>query len=314
MTMTDTHAFGKVALLYGGQSAERPVSLQTGAAVLAALQRKGVEVTAFDYNPTTLASLIAGRFDRVFIALHGRGGEDGQVQGALQSVGLPYTGSGVLGSALAMDKWRTKLVWQALGIKTPRYQLLHAGSDLAATVQDLGLPLIIKPAAEGSTIGLTKVTDAAAMTAAYEAAAGCGSDVLAEQFVAGPEFTASILGGVALPLIRIEARSGLYDYAAKYERDDTQYICPAGLTPERERAIQNAALQAFAALGCSGWGRVDVMLGTDDVAYFLEANTVPGMTSHSLVPMAAKAAGMGFDDLVLRILATSMPAPGGEIC
>ncbi len=306
--MLEPKDFGRVALLYGGTSAEREVSLLTGGAVLAAMQRKRVEVVPFDFSSGTLLQLANDKFDRVFIALHGRGGEDGQVQGALQTMGLPYTGSGILGSALAMDKWRTKLLWQACSVNTPNYRILQEDSDFTPVVRALGLPLIVKPAAEGSTIGLTKVTEASAMGEAYARAAACNSAVLAEEFISGYEYTASILKGQCLPLVRIQPKGDLYDYEAKYNRDDTQYFCPAGLAEDQERILQAEATHAFSVLGCSGWGRVDLIVDQKSgKPHFLEANTVPGMTSHSLVPMAARAAGIEFDDLVLRILETSMP-------
>jgi D-alanine-D-alanine ligase len=294
--------FGKVAVLMGGRSAEREISLMSGNAVLAALKRKGVDAHAFDTRDRDLHELRSQGFDRVFIALHGRYGEDGTVQGALELMGIPYTGSGVMASSLAMDKWRTKLVWIAAGISTPRFQMLEAGSDFKAVANDLGLPLIVKPSREGSTIGLTKVTRVQDVEAAYQKAAQHDEMVLAEEFIAGVEVTASILGEQALPLIRIEAPGGSYDYQAKYFSDETRYFCPSGLPPALESRIQALALKASRILGCQGWGRVDVMLNAKDEPFLLEANTVPGMTGHSLVPMAAKVAGIQFDDLVVRIL------------
>jgi D-alanine-D-alanine ligase len=296
----------------GGTSAEREISLQTGNAVLAALQRKDVDADGLDFDRQALSSLNRGDFDRVFIALHGRGGEDGQIQGALDSMGVPYTGSGVLGSALAMDKWRTKMVWQACGISTPRYALLTAASDFDAIERELELPLIVKPAVEGSSIGFSKVEQAGGIRAAYTHAARYSDSVIAEAFISGMELSASILGTEALPLIRIVPAGGLYDYEAKYNRDDTQYFCPCGLPEDQEYALQREALRAFTVLGCHGWGRVDILLGPDGkTPYFLEANTVPGMTSHSLVPMAAKVRGIGFDELVIEILKTSLRSVSG---
>jgi D-alanine-D-alanine ligase len=289
-------AFGKVAVLLGGSS------LMSGTAVLAALKRQGVDAHAFDTGERSLSELAASRFDRAFVALHGRYGEDGTVQGALELMQIPYTGSGVMACALAMDKWRTKLVWLAAGIPTPSFEMLTASSDLGSVVQSLGLPLIVKPAREGSTIGLTKVTRAADMAAAYAKAAEHDALVIAEQFIAGPEVTASILDGEALPLIRIEAPGGNYDYNAKYFSEETRYLCPSGLAPALEGRVQSLCLDAFRVIGCRGWGRVDVMLDAENRPWLLEANTVPGMTGHSLVPMAAKAAGIDFDSLVLRIL------------
>jgi len=294
--------YGKVAVLFGGRSAEREVSLKSGGMVLRALQGRGVDAHAFDPRERDLAALIAGRFDRVFIALHGRYGEDGTIQGALELLGIPYTGSGVLASALAMDKWRTKLVWQSAGIPTPRYELLGAHSDLAAVVARLGLPLMVKPANEGSSIGMSKVRAAGAMEEAYALAANYDSVVLAEQFIEGIELTAGVLGGEALPLIKLETPRDFYDYAAKYLADDTRYIIPCGLAPEAEAAVQRQVLAAFAALGCRGWGRVDLMLDAAGRPWFIEVNTSPGMTDHSLVPMAARHIGLSFEDLVLRIL------------
>lgn len=294
--------FGKVAVLLGGRSAERAISLESGKAVLDGLRRRGVNAHPFDPAEQPMEALRQQEFNRVHIALHGRYGEDGTVQGALELMGLPYTGSGVMASALAMDKWRTKLLWQATGINTPRHLLLNPQSDFDAVVKELGLPLIVKPSREGSTIGLTKVTTATDMLKAYESAAKHDMMVLAEQFIDGPELTVAILGETALPLVRIQTASGLYDYQAKYISGDTRYFCPSGLSAAEEDAIQLQALQAHKVLGCEGWGRVDVMLDKSGKPYFLETNTSPGMTDHSLVPMAAKAAGISFEDLVLRIL------------
>jgi D-alanine-D-alanine ligase len=286
----------------GGRSAEREISLMSGNAVLAALKRKAVDAHAFDTRDRDLHELRSQGFDRVFVALHGRYGEDGTVQGALELMGIPYTGSGVMASSLAMDKWRTKLVWIAASIPTPRFVMLEAGSDFKAVANDLGLPLIVKPSREGSTIGLTKVTRAQDVETAYRKAEEYDDMVLAEEFIAGAEVTASILGEQALPLIRIEAPGGSYDYQAKYFSDETRYFCPSGLPPAQESRIQALALRASRILDCRGWGRVDVMLDAKGEPYLLEANTVPGMTGHSLVPMAAKVAGITFDDLVVRIL------------
>ena len=295
-------AFGKVAVLLGGRSAEREVSLRSGTMVLNALRSRGVDAHPFDPQERDLAALIAEKFDRVFIMLHGRYGEDGTIQGALELLGIPYTGSGVLASALAMDKWRSKLVWQAAGTPTPRYELLDAHSDLKAVAARLSLPLMIKPANEGSSIGMSKVRAASALEEAYTLAANYDAVVLAEQFIEGVELTAGVLGGQALPLIRLETPREFYDYAAKYEASDTRYIIPCGLAAEAERAIQAQVLAAFGALGCRGWGRVDLMLDAAGKPWFIEVNTSPGMTDHSLVPMAARHAGLAFEDLVLRIL------------
>jgi D-alanine-D-alanine ligase len=294
--------FGRVGVLFGGRSAEREVSLKSGSMVLAALQRKGVDAHAFDPRDHGLDELFRARFDRVFIALHGRYGEDGTLQGALELAGIPYTGSGVLASALAMDKWRTKLVWQAAGVPTPRYELLSADDDFAAVARRLGLPIMVKPANEGSSIGMSKVRRAEALEEAYALAANYDPLVIAEQFIDGPELTAGVLGRDALPLIRLETPRDFYDYEAKYVADDTRYICPCGLPADAERAIQRAVVRAFDVLGCRGWGRVDLMLDRAGSPYFLEVNTSPGMTDHSLVPMAARAAGLSFDDLCVRIL------------
>ncbi|MEO6563590.1 MAG: D-alanine--D-alanine ligase [Nitrosospira sp.] len=294
--------FGKVAVLLGGRSAEREISLKSGHAVLDALRRQGVDAHPFDPAEQHMEALLQQGFNRAHIALHGRYGEDGTVQGALELMGLPYTGSRVMASALAMDKWRTKLLWQAAGINTPRHILLNAQSDFDAVVKALGLPLIVKPSREGSTIGLSKVMAAMDLPAAYESAARHDTMVLAEQFIEGMELTAAILGETPLPLVRIQTAGGLYDYQAKYISDDTRYFCPSGLSAAEEQAIQAQALQAHQTLGCEGWGRVDVILDKSGKPYFLETNTSPGMTDHSLVPMAAKAVGISFDDLVLRIL------------
>jgi D-alanine-D-alanine ligase len=295
--------FGKVAVLMGGKSAEREISLMSGSGVLKALKSKGVDAHAFDPAARDLFELRQEGFARCFIALHGRGGEDGTVQGALEVFGLPYTGSGVLGSAIAMDKWRTKMIWLASGLPTPRYRILSAGDDWNAVARELGLPLIVKPANEGSTLGLTKVSSAAQLPAAYALAAQKFHDIaLAEQFIDGPEYTASIVGDAALPLIRIEAPQGNYDYQHKYFTDDTKYLCPCGLPPAKEEALKALALKAFRLAGCTGWGRVDLMLDASGNPSLLEVNTSPGMTGHSLVPMAAKAVGISYEDLCVKIL------------
>jgi D-alanine-D-alanine ligase len=295
--------FGKVAVLMGGKSAEREISLMSGNGVLKALRAKGVDAHGFDPAERDLFDLKRAGFARCFIALHGRGGEDGTVQGALEVLGIPYTGSGVMGSAIAMDKWRSKMIWLANGLPTPRFRILKEKEDWASVANDLGLPLIVKPANEGSTLGLSKVAAAAQLPAAYELAAKKYRDIaLAEQFVDGPEYTASIVAGEALPLIRIEAPQGNYDYQNKYFTDDTKYLCPCGLPADKERALQALALQAFRLLGCSGWGRVDLMLDAKGEPWLLEVNTSPGMTGHSLVPMAARAVGVSYEDLCVRIL------------
>ncbi len=294
--------FGKVAVLFGGRSAEREVSLKSGTAVLAALQRSGVDAHAFDPAVRELQALRDEGFERAFIMLHGRYGEDGTVQGALELMDIPYTGSGVLASALAMDKWRTKLVWQAAGLPIPAYELLTADSDFDAVAQRLGLPLFVKPANEGSSVGITKVKRAGELRAAWEEAARHDKLVLAEQYIGGGEYTVAILGGQALPVIKIEPASEFYDYEAKYLRNDTRYLCPCGLAAEREAGMQHLAQMAFDLIGGSGWGRVDLLTDESGKSYLLEVNTAPGMTDHSLVPMAARQAGMSFEQLVLKIL------------
>ncbi|OGA17603.1 MAG: D-alanine--D-alanine ligase [Betaproteobacteria bacterium RIFCSPLOWO2_12_FULL_63_13] len=294
--------FGKVAVLMGGWSAERTVSLKSGAMVLEALKSRDIEAYAFDPAERPLSGLVEQSFDRAFIALHGRFGEDGTVQGALELLGIPYTGSGVLGSALAMDKWRTKLVWHAAGVPTPRCELLSVNSDLKGVAARLGLPVMVKPANEGSSIGMSKARDAAQLDEAFTLAANYDSVVIAEQCIDGPELTVGILGGEALPVIRLETPRDFYDYQAKYHASDTRYLIPSGLPPEAESAIQREALRAFSMLGCQGWGRVDLMLDGTGTPQFLEVNTSPGMTDHSLVPMAARNAGLSFEDLCVRIL------------
>lgn len=295
--------FGKVAVLFGGKSAEREVSLKSGSAVLAALQRSGVDAHAFDPAERDLHELKTSGFDRVFIALHGRFGEDGTVQGALELMGIPYTGSGVLASALAMDKFRTKLVWQALGLPVPDFMLLTADSDWDAVVKKLGLPLFVKPANEGSSVGISKVKTLAELPAAYAEAAKHDSVIIAERFVGGGEYTAAILGSQALPTIRIVPANEFYDYEAKYLRDDTKYLCPSDLSAEKEQEMRLLALKGFEAVGGSGWGRVDFLRNVDGKLYLLEVNTSPGMTDHSLVPMAAKQSGRSFEQLVVEVLA-----------
>ncbi len=292
--------FGKVAVLFGGRSAEREVSLKSGNAVLVALKRGGVDAHAFDPAERPLHDLEG--YDRAFIALHGRYGEDGTIQGALELMGIPYTGSGVMASSVGMDKWRTKLLWQAAGIATPQFELIGAKSDFAAVEARLRLPLFVKPANEGSSIGISKVKQAGSLRAAYEEAAKYDALVIAEQYIGGGEYTVGILGDTALPVIRIVPANEFYDYEAKYLRDDTQYLCPCGLPAEVEARIRAEALQAFRVLGGRGWGRVDFLMDEAGRHYFLEANTSPGMTDHSLVPMGARAAGIEFDQLVLRIL------------
>jgi D-alanine-D-alanine ligase len=292
----------KVAVLMGGKTAEREVSLKSGTLVLAALRARGEDAHAFDPAEKGLEALIAGRYERAFIALHGRFGEDGTLQGALEWLGLRYTGSGVLGSALAMDKVRAKRLWMAEGLPTPPFEILDARSDFRATANRLGLPLMVKPVNEGSSIGMSKVRAAGDLEEAYALAVNYDRAVIAEKFVEGTELTAGILGDEALPLIKLETPRDFYDYQAKYVADDTRYLIPCGLLAAREREIQQLCLRAFDALGCSGWGRVDLMLDRAGNPWLLEVNTSPGMTDHSLVPMAARAAGLSYEDLCVRIL------------
>ena len=294
--------FGKVAVLLGGKSAEREISLMSGRNVLEGLSKAGVDAHPFDPAERELSELKQEGFERVFIALHGRYGEDGTVQGALELLGIPYTGSGVMASALSLDKLRTKLIWLASGLPTPRHEVITADSDWTAVAGKLGLPLIIKPAHEGSTLGLTKVLQANELAEAYRHAAKYDELVLAEEFVEGEELTAGFVGEQALPLIRIEAPQGNYDYQNKYFSDETRYICPCGLPPTEERRIQELVMRSAWVLGCSGWGRADLIRCADGSVSLLEMNTSPGMTGHSLVPMAAKVAGISFEQLVVRIL------------
>ncbi len=300
--MNNPESFGKVAVLFGGRSAEREVSLKSGAAVLAALQRSGVDAHAFDPATENLQALKDRGFDRAFIALHGRFGEDGTVQGALELLGIPYTGSGVMASALGMDKWRSKLVWQAGGLPIPEYLMLDDQSKDTEVVERLGLPLFVKPANEGSSVGISKVKKKEELQAAYFNAATHDKLVIAERFISGGEYTVAILGDRALPVIKIEPANEFYDYEAKYLRDDTRYLCPCGLDDAAEKEMQRLAKIAFSLIGGQGWGRVDFLMSEDRKMYVLEANTSPGMTDHSLVPMAARQDGIGFEELVLRVL------------
>lgn len=302
--------FGKVAVVMGGNAAEREVSLRSGAQVLAGLQAGGIDVTAFDSGEQSLLELSQGGFDRVFNIVHGRGGEDGELQGALDSIGLPYTGSGVLGSALGMDKLRTKLCWLGAGMPTPAWRVLEKQADVQACADALGFPLIVKPALEGSSIGMSKVDNLDGLYTAWQQASQYGCAVFAEQWVTGPEYTVALLDGQALPMIRLQTPNAFYDYEAKYQSDSTEYHCPCGLPAEQEQVLQALSVQAFDVLGGSGWGRVDLMLDRDGKPWLLEINTVPGMTDHSLVPMAARAAGIDFNELVWRILETSVGSEG----
>ena len=293
-------------MLLGGNSGEREVSLRSGGAVAAALQRSGWQVETLDYQPT-LAGCTAlmqriGKDKPIFIALHGRGGEDGTLQGLLDTLGVTYTGSGVLGSALGMDKCRTKQLWLGVGLPTPAFRILTPDTDFDAVIQELGLPLAVKPSREGSSLGVTRVVSGAALREAYTRAAALDPEVIAEQWITGREYTVALLGDRPLPVIGLEVPGGFYDYHAKYQANDTIYRVPCGLSADEEQAMQALAQQAFKALGCGGWGRVDVMVDGAGHPWLLEVNTAPGMTDHSLVPMAARAAGIAFEELVVRIL------------
>jgi D-alanine-D-alanine ligase len=305
--LLDATVFGKVGVLFGGRSAEREISLISGNGVLQALKSRGIDAHPFDPGTHSLADLAAQGFDRVFIALHGRYGEDGSLQGALEQLGIPYTGSGVMASSVGMDKITTKKLWLMEGVPTPKYATVDADTDLDALVAELGLPLIVKPPLEGSSIGITKVTDRNQLADAIALVASMDDAVLAEQFVTGREFTVAVLGhgaaARALPIVEIVAPEGKYDYQNKYFTDDTQYHCPAPLPDELTQEIQRHAVNAYRALGCEGWGRVDVLVRESDMRPFLlEVNTSPGMTTHSLVPMAARAVGIGYEDLCVEIL------------
>jgi D-alanine-D-alanine ligase len=306
----DPKAFGRVAVLFGGKSAERPVSLKSGAAVLEALQAAGVDAFGIDVGDDFLQRLANEKIDRAFIVLHGRGGEDGSMQGLLECLGIPYTGSGVLASALAMDKLRTKQVWQSLGIPTPCHAVLASVADCEAAAADLGFPLIVKPAHEGSSIGMAKVADLDALIAAWKDAGQYDSQVLVEQWISGPEYTIAMLRGEVLPPIGLGTPHSFYDYDAKYLANDTQYRIPCGLDAAKEAELKDLTARACLAVGAQGWARVDVMQDSAGAFWLLEVNTVPGMTDHSLVPMAARAAGLDFQQLVLAILADSMEARG----
>ena len=307
MSHVNDNQFGKVGVLFGGRSAEREISVMSGSGVLKALQAQGIDAHAFDPAQRSLAELASEKFGRVFIALHGRYGEDGTIQGALEQLGIPYTGPGVLASAIAMDKAMTKRVWLQQGLATPKFEMLHAGSDWHNVAHTLGLPLIVKPAHEGSTLGLTKVTDAAQLPAAYALAARFDQAVMAEEFISGMELTCPLLGtgdqARALPVVRIIAPDANYDYQSKYFSDQTQYLCPSGIPAALEQQVQQLALASYRSLGCRGWARADVMVrATDQQPYLLEINTSPGMTSHSLVPMSAAVAGMPYERLCVEIL------------
>lgn len=297
--------FGKVAVMMGGSSAEREVSLMSGSGVLAALQSKGVDAHAFDPAEKPLSALKEEGFTRVFNILHGPFGEDGTLQGALEALGMPYTGCGVMASAICMDKWRTKLLWKGAGLPIPAFELLNDDSDFDAIEQQLGLPIFVKPSTEGSSIGVTKVKTHGGLKAAYEEARQYDSIVIAEQFIGGGEYTCAVIDGQAYPTIKIEPATEYYDYQAKYFRDDTVYRCPSGLTADVEARARELALQAFKVLGCQGWARIDFLMDEQNGIYLLEANTNPGMTSHSLVPMAARAEGLSYEDLCVKVLAAA---------
>ncbi len=309
----DARAFGRVAVMLGGSSSEREVSLETGNAVLAALRTRGVDAHAWDPAERSFRELAGAGFDRVWVALHGPGGEDGTLQGALEWLGLAYTGSGVLASALAMDKIRSKKLFAATGIATPAFRVIESTADAAGAARELGFPLVLKPAGEGSSVGMTKVQRESELAAAAALALRYGGLAFAEPWIEGAEITVGVLQGAALPSIRIETPRVFYDYEAKYHADSTRYFCPGTDDAEAERRYGDAALAAFAELGCSGWGRVDFMVDRAGTPWVLEVNTVPGMTGHSLVPMAAKVAGMDFAELCWRILETSMPPAGSQV-
>jgi len=312
-TLPDPQSFGKVAVLMGGWSAERAVSLKSGQAVLSALKKRGVDAVGIDVERATIIdNLQEGGFDRVFNVLHGPGGEDGVIQGVLEILGLPYTGSNVASSALSMDKLRTKQILSGANLPTPNYKVLTNETDLNYVIAELGLPLMIKPALEGSSIGMSKVEHEQDMLAAYELAAQFDGEVIAEQWITGNEYTVSILADQALPVIRLETPHTFYDYDAKYVTNDTKYHCPCGLDEKPESQLQRLAVAAFKVVGASSWGRVDIMCDEQNKPYIIELNTVPGMTDHSLVPMAAKAAGIEFDELVYRILMLTLTSNGQD--
>jgi D-alanine-D-alanine ligase len=302
-TATDAKEFGRVAVLLGGDSSEREISLLSGNAVLASLKRREVDAHGFDPREQALTNVLD--FDRVWIALHGPGGEDGTLQGALEYLGMPYTGSGVMGSAIGMDKLRTKRLAHAIGVATADHVVLRGQQDFEIAIERLGVPMIVKPASQGSSVGMSKVEKASDLPAAYEAAARIESSVFAEPWITGKEYTVGVLHDRALPAIRIETPKAFYDYEAKYFRDDTRYFCPSGLSVPAEQHLANLAVAAFDAVGAGGWGRADFMMDTTGRPLLLEVNTIPGMTDHSLVPMAARAAGIDFDELAWRVLETS---------
>jgi D-alanine-D-alanine ligase len=300
--INDAAQFGKVAVLMGGLSAERGISLLSGNAVLDALKNKGVDAHGIDVDEDIVSEMLSENYDRAFIVLHGRGGEDGTMQGLLELMAVPYTGSGVMASSLAMDKLKTKQIWLAMGLPTPEFSILDSEKSCQQALDTLGLPLIIKPVLEGSSIGMSKVEREEELVPAWNKARQCGGTVIAERWVVGEEYTAAMLDDQVLPMIKLKTTHKFYDYDAKYEADDTQYICPCGLPEEQEAEFAELAATAFNAVGAASWGRVDFMVDKDNQPWLIEVNTVPGMTSHSLVPMAAKQAGLSFDELVLKIL------------
>ena len=303
--VSDPGTFGRVAVLFGGDSSEREISLLSGNAVLEALRSRGVDAHAFDPREVPLSDLLAARFERVWIALHGPGGEDGTLQGALEYLGVPYTGSGVMGSAIGMDKLRTKRLALAVGVPTAEFVVLQGPADFELALERLKLPLIVKPATQGSSVGMSKVERPEELPIAFATACKLESLVFAEPWIPGKEYTVAILQGEALPSIRIETPKTFYDYEAKYFRDDTRYFCPSGLTESAEQHLKSLALAAFEAAGAGGWGRADFMMDAAGRPLLLEINTIPGMTSHSLVPMAARAVGIDFAELAWRVLETS---------
>ena len=305
MSEISATSFGKVAVLMGGWAAERDISLLSGNAVLQGLLSRGVDAHAVDVDRNIVEVLAEGQYARAFVVLHGRGGEDGVIQGALEILGLPYTGSGVLGSALGMDKYRCKLLWQGMGLPTPAFAMIHEESDLE-TVAEIGFPMIIKPVHEGSSIGMSKVDNPGQLHLAWQSAARYDSAVLAEAWIEGSEYTAAIMGDLPLPLIKLETDNIFYDYQAKYESNETRYLLPCGLDVQQETELQQLSLSAFKGAAAAGWGRVDLMLDQEGEPWLIEVNTVPGMTDHSLVPMAAKAAGMDFPELVWQLLAQTL--------
>lgn len=308
--VTTATQFGRVAVLMGGRSAERQISLRSGNAVLAALQEQGIDAFSVDVDDTVSEQLLKQKCDRAFVILHGRGGEDGEIQGLLQAVNIPFTGSGIVGAVMSMNKRISKLLWQQQGLPTPKFIHISSTDQKEQLLAELGLPLIIKPVNEGSSIGMSKVTRAEDLAAAIELAFQYDSDVIAEQWIDGAEYTVSLLDGKALPVIRLKTPNAFYDFDAKYQANTTEYLCPCGLSEEQEAACQQLALKAFNALGMTGWGRIDVMANQQGDFYLLEANSIPGMTDHSLVPMAAKQAGLSFEQLVWQILQTSFGAKG----